>query len=199
MTTFIAPQPARQGDARDRAGPRRRAAHGHQRRHDDLPDLPARRHARRRRRPHLRAVPDDDLVLPGLHGRPDRVHRRGHGRHRQHQGAVLGGLIIGCIQQISDNRIGTEWTPADRVRLPDPDHGLPAVRACWARRRGRPDERRRQPRASAAPPPGAQPLAVGAGWASRSLASPLAIILPLFFDTERRLHGRRRPRRSPTW
>src|SRR5215210_5709254 len=28
------------------------------------------------------------------------------------RGAVLGGLIIGCIQQISDNRIGTEWTPA---------------------------------------------------------------------------------------
>jgi branched-chain amino acid transport system permease protein len=28
------------------------------------------------------------------------------------RGAVLGGLIIGCIQQMSDNRIGTEWTPA---------------------------------------------------------------------------------------
>jgi branched-chain amino acid transport system permease protein len=28
------------------------------------------------------------------------------------KGAVLGGLIIGIIQQISDNRIGTEWTPA---------------------------------------------------------------------------------------
>ncbi len=28
------------------------------------------------------------------------------------RGAVLGGLIIGCIQQISDNRIGTDWTPA---------------------------------------------------------------------------------------
>lgn len=28
------------------------------------------------------------------------------------KGAALGGLIIGCIQQISDNRIGTEWTPA---------------------------------------------------------------------------------------
>ena len=28
------------------------------------------------------------------------------------QGAVLGGFIIGAIQQISDNRIGTEWTPA---------------------------------------------------------------------------------------
>ena len=28
------------------------------------------------------------------------------------QGAVLGGLIIGIIQQLSDNRIETEWTPA---------------------------------------------------------------------------------------
>jgi branched-chain amino acid transport system permease protein len=28
------------------------------------------------------------------------------------RGAVLGGLIIGFIQQISDNRIGGEWTPA---------------------------------------------------------------------------------------
>src|SRR3954466_7091045 len=27
------------------------------------------------------------------------------------KGAVLGGIIIGCIQQISDNRIGQEWTP----------------------------------------------------------------------------------------
>jgi branched-chain amino acid transport system permease protein len=28
------------------------------------------------------------------------------------RGAVLGGIIIGCIQQVSDNRIGNEWTPA---------------------------------------------------------------------------------------
>ena len=28
------------------------------------------------------------------------------------QGAVLGGLIIGCIQNISDARIGPQWTPA---------------------------------------------------------------------------------------
>jgi branched-chain amino acid transport system permease protein len=28
------------------------------------------------------------------------------------RGAVLGGLIIGIIQQISDNRIGAQWTPA---------------------------------------------------------------------------------------
>jgi branched-chain amino acid transport system permease protein len=28
------------------------------------------------------------------------------------RGAVAGGLVIGCIQQLSDNRIGPEWTPA---------------------------------------------------------------------------------------
>jgi branched-chain amino acid transport system permease protein len=28
------------------------------------------------------------------------------------RGAVLGGLIIGCIQFISDDRIGPQWTPA---------------------------------------------------------------------------------------
>jgi branched-chain amino acid transport system permease protein len=28
------------------------------------------------------------------------------------RGAVLGGVIIGFIQQMSDNRIGTQWTPA---------------------------------------------------------------------------------------
>jgi branched-chain amino acid transport system permease protein len=28
------------------------------------------------------------------------------------RGAVLGGIIIGFIQQLSDNRIGAEWTPA---------------------------------------------------------------------------------------
>jgi branched-chain amino acid transport system permease protein len=28
------------------------------------------------------------------------------------RGAVVGGVIIGCIQQMSDNRIGTQWTPA---------------------------------------------------------------------------------------
>ena len=27
------------------------------------------------------------------------------------QGAVLGGFIIGIIQQLSDNRIGAQWTP----------------------------------------------------------------------------------------
>ena len=49
------------------------------------------------------------------------------------QGAVLGGLIIGCIQQISDNRIGAAVDDRGRVRLPRPDHGLPAA---GAHRRG---------------------------------------------------------------
>ena len=44
------------------------------------------------------------------------------------RGAVLGGLIIGFIQQISDNRIGSPVDAGDRLRLPDPDHGLQAVR-----------------------------------------------------------------------
>ena len=57
------------------------------------------------------------------------------------RGAVLGGLIIGCIQQLSDARIGPAVDAGDRVRLPDPDHGAAAARACSARRRGRPDER----------------------------------------------------------
>ena len=43
------------------------------------------------------------------------------------RGAVLGGLIIGCIQQISDNRIGARVDAGGRVRLPGPDHGLPAA------------------------------------------------------------------------
>ena len=42
------------------------------------------------------------------------------------KGAVLGGLIIGCIQQISDDRIGDDVDARRGVRLPDPDHGLPA-------------------------------------------------------------------------
>ena len=28
------------------------------------------------------------------------------------RGAVLGGIIIGIIQQVSDSRIGPQWTPA---------------------------------------------------------------------------------------
>ena len=46
----------------------------------------------------------DDLVLPGLHGRPDRVHRGRHGRHRQPQGRRARRPDHRLIQQISDNR-----------------------------------------------------------------------------------------------
>ena len=50
LTDLRRAQPARQGDARHRAGPRGRAADGHQRRHHDLADVPARRPDGRRRR-----------------------------------------------------------------------------------------------------------------------------------------------------
>ena len=43
------------------------------------------------------------------------------------KGAVLGGLIIGVIQQISDNRIGTEWTAAIVFALPRPHPRVPAA------------------------------------------------------------------------
>ena len=56
------------------------------------------------------------------------------------QGAVLGGFIIGIIQQTSDNRIGGEWTPAIVFAY------LVLImvfrpRASWARRRGKPASR----------------------------------------------------------
>ena len=50
------------------------------------------------------------------------------------KGAVVGGLIIGVIQSISDDHYGQEWTAGRRVRDPHPGHGLPARRACSARR-----------------------------------------------------------------
>ena len=45
------------------------------------------------------------------------------------KGAVVGGLIIGVIQSISDTRDRTRLgvDPRGRVRDPDPDHGLPAA------------------------------------------------------------------------
>ena len=43
------------------------------------------------------------------------------------KGAVVGGLIIGVIQSISDTHFGQVWTPADRLRDPHPGHGLPAA------------------------------------------------------------------------
>ena len=102
------------------------------------------------------------------------------------RGAVLGGLIIGIIQQISDNRIGTEWTPADRLRLPGPDHGLPAVRPA---RRG--DEGGRMSDTAAIParrPRRCRPARAASRRPRRSAsrwppAVAAAIILPFFFDS----------------
>ena len=63
--------------------------------------------------PDLRAVPDHDLVLPGLHRRADRLHRRGHGRHRQPPGRRARRpdhrLHPADLRQ-PDRR--AEWTPA---------------------------------------------------------------------------------------
>ena len=104
------------------------------------PDFPARRHHGRRRRTDLRALPDHDLVLPGLPGRPDRLHRGGDGRHRQPPGRRARRLHHrdhpADLGQPDRRRVDA----GDRVRLPGADHGLPTRRACSARRRGRQDE-----------------------------------------------------------
>ena len=72
-------QSHRQGHEGDGARPGGGAAHGHQRRHHHLVHLHPRWADGGRGRPDLRAVPDDDLVLPGLHRGPDRLHGGGHG------------------------------------------------------------------------------------------------------------------------
>ena len=80
--------------------------------------------------PHLRALQRHHPLQPGLHRRPDRVHRGGHGRHRQPQGRRVGGLIIGVIQAISattSTSARPQWTPAVVFGDPDPGHGLPAA------------------------------------------------------------------------
>ena len=51
------------------------------------------------------------------------------------KGAVVGGLIIGVVQSISDDHYGQQWTEAVVFGDPHPDHGLPARRAV---RRGGP-------------------------------------------------------------
>ncbi len=79
--------------------------------------------------PGVRAVRDQRVVLPGLQGRPDRVHGRGDGRHRQrprrgarrahhrrHPGPIR------CTAGPAMDRGGG-------VRLPDRDHGPPPARA----------------------------------------------------------------------
>ena len=83
------------------------------------------------------------------------------------QGAVLGGVIIGCIQQISDNRIGGEWTPAVvfaylvLIMVFKPQ-GLLGSRP------GRPDE----------PGPSSAATAISP---SRSALLGFALVLPFFF------------------
>ena len=111
------------------------------------------------------------------------------------QGAVLGGLIIGCIQQISDNRIGTEWTPAIVFAFLDPDHGLPAAGPA---RRG--DEGGRMSTAVATLPT-ARAASRVPPWAARGLAvvlgaagDPAAVLL----RPDLRLHRRLRRSRWPT-
>ena len=44
------------------------------------------------------------------------------------RGAVLGGLIIGIVQQLSDYRLGPQWTEAVDLRLPDPGDGPASAR-----------------------------------------------------------------------
>ena len=44
------------------------------------------------------------------------------------RGAVLGGLIIGIVQQMSDFRLGAQWTEAVDLRLPDPGDGAASAR-----------------------------------------------------------------------
>ena len=58
------------------------------------------------------ALPDDGLVLPGLHAGLIAFTAAVMGGIGNLQGAVLGGFIIGFIQQLSENRIGAEWTAA---------------------------------------------------------------------------------------
>src|SRR4029078_12280316 len=104
------------------------APHGHQRRHDDLVHVPARRPDGRRGGPDFGALPARRLIVRRLH-RPPLSHTdvwffaaftagllsftaAVMGGIGNLKGAVLGGLIIGVIQQISDNRIGPEGTAA---------------------------------------------------------------------------------------
>ena len=91
---------------------RRRRTDGHQRRHDDLVHVPARR-PDGRRGGLIYALYQTDVwffasFTTGLISFTAAV----MGGIGNLKGAILGGLLIGMIQQISDNRIGTEWTPA---------------------------------------------------------------------------------------
>ena len=74
---------ARQGDARDGAGSRRRGDDGHRRQPDDLVHVHDRRRARRRRRASLRALLQRGALRHRLPARADRVHRRRARRDRE--------------------------------------------------------------------------------------------------------------------
>ena len=104
--------PLRQGDARDRPGPRRRAADGHRRRPHDLPDLHARRPARRGGRDDLRAYNGTIQFNQGFTAGLIAFTAAVMGGIGNLKGAVVGGLIIGVIQSISDTHFSQVWTPA---------------------------------------------------------------------------------------
>ena len=97
------------------------------------------------------------------------------------QGAVLGGVIIGCIQQISDNRIGGEWTPAVVFAY--------LVLIMVFKPQGLLGEQTQGGRMSL-------PAVVSAPSRSGDRVVLLggAAILPFFFDAGRSVHGRRRDR-----
>ena len=120
------------------------------------------------------------------------------------KGAVVGGLIIGVIQSISDDPLRPGLDPRRRVRDPDPGHGLPAAGPV---RRG--DARRMSGAVAAAGRSRSRPrrsrragllAAAGPGWPD--LRSALAIALPVHprpADRRRRTTcSTRRSRRSAT-
>ena len=117
------------------------------------------------------------------------------------RGAVLGGLIIGFIQQMSDNRIGSAVDAGDRVRLPGADHGVQAVGPARRADAGTPDERRRTS-TRAARSPRAACRRSGCRRGSEKALVPvvlvLAALLPFGFPERLVVHPELRPRRSRT-
>ena len=79
--------------------------------------------------PGVRALPDERLVLPGLQGRPDRVHGRGDGRYRQRP--RRGARRAHHRRHPGAGRFaaGPAVDRGGRVRLPDRDHGPAPARA----------------------------------------------------------------------
>ena len=77
--------------------------------------------------PGQHALPDERLVLPGVHRRPDRLHGGGHGRHRQpaRRGARRPDHRLHPADLGQPNR---QRMDAGRdLRLPGADHGLQAA------------------------------------------------------------------------